>query len=286
MAIEIKNLNYFYSENLIRPYQALFDINLKIEEGDIVAIAGSTGSGKSTLAEITAGLTLPTSGEVIVDGVNIYAKKNKQERILAKEARKKIGMVFQYADYQLFEETVEKDIAFAPKQLGFSAEIVREKVNYAINLLSLSEDIKNRVPFNLSGGEKRKVAIAGILSFSPKYLILDEPTVGLDAKGRDEILNLILRLNREENTTVIFISHSMESIAEISNKMIVMKDGKILKYDAVYNVFNDKEILKEAGLSQPKISLFLQAIKDEGLNVNTNAIKLNDGIKEITEAVK
>jgi len=280
MSIEIKNLNYFYNENLLQPYQALYDINLKIYEGDIVAIAGSTGSGKSTLAEIIAGLAVPASGEVIVDGINIYEKN------LTKETRKKIGMVFQYADYQLFEETVEKDIAFAPKQMGFSEDIVKEKVNHTINILGLPKDIKNRVPFNLSGGEKRKVAIAGILSFSPKYLIFDEPTVGLDAKGRDEILNLILRLNREENTTIIFISHSMENIAEIANKMIVMKDGKIIKYDDVYNVFDDEEILKKAGLSRPKISLFLQTIKDEGLNVNTSAIKLNDGIKEITEAVK
>lgn len=286
MSIEIKNLNYFYTDNLTKPYQALFDVNLKINEGDIVAIAGSSGSGKSTLAEIIAGLTIPTTGNVIVDGVNLYAKKNKQEKISAKKIRQKIGMVFQYADYQLFEETVEKDIAFAPKQMGFSEETVKEKVNRAMNLLNLSEDIKNRVPFNLSGGEKRKVAIAGILAFSPKYLILDEPTVGLDAKGRNEILNLILRLNNEENTTVIFTSHNMENIAEISDKTIVINEGKILKYDNTNNVFNDENILQKAGLKRPKISLFLQKIKDDGLNVNTNIIKFDEGIKKIIEAIK
>lgn len=285
MSIEIKNLNYFYKDNIFLPYQALFNVNLKIDTGDIVAVAGSTGSGKSTLGEIMAGLTVPTSGSVLVDGVNIYSNKNKKEKILAKKTRQKIGMVFQYADYQLFEKSVEEDIAFAPKQMGFSKEITLQKVNHAMDLVGISDDIRNRVPFNLSGGEKRKVAIAGILAFSPKYLILDEPMAGLDFVGRNEILNLILKLNKEEKTTIVFISHNMEHIAEIADKMIVMKEGNILKYDTVYNVFNDAKTLKKAGLQQPKISLFLKKLNDAGININIDAIKFNDGIERVIEAI-
>ena len=286
MSIELRNVNYFYSDNLINSYQALDNINLTINDGDIVAIAGETGAGKSTLAEIIAGLLTPTSGNVFVDGANIYANKNKNEKILAKKAKQKIGMVFQYSDRQLFEETVEKDIAFAPKEMRFSDEIIKEKVSYAMNLMGISEDMKEAVPYNLSGGEKKRVAIAGILSFSPKYLILDEPTVGLDAFYRDEILKLILHLNKKENTTIVLISHSMETIAEIANKIIVMKGGKILKHDTVYNIFNDKKLLNEAKLKQPKITAFLNKLKDVGLNVKTDIIKFDDGVKNIIEALR
>lgn len=286
MSIEIKNLNYFYSDNMINSYQALYNINITINEGDIVAIAGETGAGKSTLAEIMAGLLNPSNGNVFVDEVDIYANKSKSEKILAKKAKQKIGMVFQYSDRQLFEETVEKDIAFAPKEMGFSDEIIREKVSCAMNLMGISEDMKEAVPYNLSGGEKKRVAIAGILSFSPKYLILDEPTVGLDAFYRDEILKLILNLNQKEKTTIILITHSMEIIAEIANKAIVMKDGKILKYDVVDNIFNDKKLLKEAKLKQPKITTFLEKLKDAGLKVKSDIIKFNDGVKNIIGALR
>lgn len=281
MSIVIKNLNYWYSDNLVVPYQALCDINLTINEGDIVAITGSTGAGKSTLTEIMAGLTMPTSGKIVVDNVDIYASKNKQEKILAKEMRQKIGMVFQYSDYQLFEETVEENIAFAPKEMGYSKEDIEKKVARSMKLVNFSENMKNLSSFSLSEGEKRKVAIAGILAFSPKYLILDEPTVGLDFKGKNEILKLILKLNREENITIVFVSHSMENISEVANKMIIMKEGKILKYDTVLKCFNDKEILKQAGLNQPKISLLLKE-----LNINTDVVRLNEGINKIVEAIK
>lgn len=283
MSIEIKNLNYFYNDNLINSYQALKNINLTIKEGDIVSIAGATGAGKSTLAEIIAGLLPPTNGNIFIDDVDIY---NKKEKTITQRAKQKIGMVFQYSDYQLFEETVEKDIAFAPKEMGFSNETVKEKVERAMNLVGLSKDMKNSVPYNLSGGEKKRVAIAGILAFSPKYLILDEPTVGLDACYRDQILNLILNLNKIENMTIIFISHNMDIIAEIADKIIVMKDGEVLKYDTAYNIFNNEILLKEAKLKRPQISLFLDKLKIAGFNVRNDIIKFNEGVKNIIGAIR
>lgn len=286
MAIELKNLNYFYENNLMEKQQVFSEVNLTIEEGDIVAVAGETGAGKSTLAEIIAGLTAPKSGKVFIDGIDIYSNINKQAKLLAKRTKQKIGMVFQYAEHQLFEESVLKDISFAPKEMGFSENETKEKVTRAINLIGLDSDILNRAPFMLSGGEKRKVAIAGILAFAPKYLILDEPTVGLDAKGKNEILNLILRLNMEENTTIIFISHNMDIIAEIANKIIVLNNGKVLAYDTVYNVFSNENLLMEASLTQPKISNFLKKLKDEGFNIKTDIFKFDEGVNEIIKCLR
>ena len=285
MGIEIKNVDFFYDDNLITPHQSLFDINLSIKEGEIIGIAGKTGSGKSTLAEVIAGLSRPSRGQVTVDGVDIYGVRNREESRLAREAKRKIGMVFQYAEYQLFEETVERDIAFAPKEMMFSKKTVEERVNRAMELVGLNKNMKNRPPYNLSGGEKRRVAIAGILAFSPKYLILDEPMVGLDAKGQRDILNLMLKLNREENSTILFISHSMENIAEIAHKMIVMKDDRLIVADSVYNVFSDKELLKTAGLKRPKIWEFLDRLKSCGIDIESDALSEEEGVNRIVSAV-
>ncbi|MBR3621783.1 MAG: energy-coupling factor transporter ATPase [Selenomonadaceae bacterium] len=285
MAIEVRNVDFFYDDNIITPHQAIYDLSLTIDEGDMIAVAGETGSGKSTLAEIMAGLAKPKNGEVFVDGANIYASKDKKERLSAKEARRKVGMAFQYAEYQLFEETVEKDIAFAPKEMGFSKEQTEEKVNRAMELVGLDTSIKDRAPYNLSGGEKRRVAIAGILAFSPKYLILDEPMVGLDGKGQQDILNLMVKLNREDNTTIIFISHSMENIAEIARKMIVMKNGRLLAFDKVYNIFSNEELLRNAGLKRPPIWGFLDKLKTSGINVKCDAITEDEGVERILFAI-
>lgn len=274
--IELKNISYVYSEN--SPYEtaALSDISLSIGEGEFVGIIGHTGSGKSTLVNIMGGIVKPTGGRVLIDGEDITEMKS-----VTKKLGGKIGVVFQYPEYQLFEETVYKDIAFGPKNLGIDNEEIDKRVREAARMTNISEDLFDKSPFELSGGQKRRVAIAGILSMKPKMLILDEPAAGLDPGGREEILGEIKALHTDYGITVVLVSHSMEDVAEICEKIIVMSDGKVLKYSHMDEVFGNSAELKENGLSVPEITEIMMKLKEAGLPVRDDIFRIDDAISEL-----
>ena len=252
--------------------RALSNINLKINEGEYLAIAGHTGSGKSTLIQIIAGLIKPTTGSVIIDNVNLSSKYKSDVR----EAKLKVGIIFQYPETQLFEETVEKDIAFGPRNLNLDETEIINRVDESLNLVGLSKDIKSMSPFNLSGGQKRRVAIAGILAMKPKYLILDEPTAGLDPKSRNEVMNNIKLLHDKQNMTVVLVSHSMDDIAKFADRLVVLSQGKILIDAVPREVFAKTNILKIAGLTPPSPMQILLKLKSQGFNIDTNAITIDE----------
>mgnify|MGYP002624784969 CR=1 FL=1 len=268
--IEIKNVSYTYMRKTPFEKTALQEISFKVNEGDFLAIAGHTGSGKSTLIQIIAGLIDLEIGAVEIDG----------ETIKNKTARRKIGIIFQYPEYQLFEETVEKDIAFGPRNFGLSESEISVRVNEAMKFVDLDESLKNVSPFELSGGQKRRVAIAGILALKPKYLILDEPTAGLDPKAKKNLLLEIKKLHRA-GVTIIFVSHAMEDIAALANRVIVLAQGKILFEGEPRKLFGQAEILERAGLLPPLVSQVMQKILRAGFPVNTEIITLDEAEKEL-----
>jgi len=270
--IEIKNLKHIYSEGLPFEKVAIHDINLKIEENEFIGLIGHTGSGKSTFIQHLNGLLKPSNGEIIVDNVHVEKDSNNLT-----ELRKKIGLVFQYPEYQLFEETVEKDIAFGPKNLSLSDEEVSNRVKNSMAAVGLDYDkFKDRSPFELSGGLKRRVAIAGVLAMNPKVLILDEPTAGLDPRGRDEILGEIVNIHKNSNITVILVSHSMEDIAKIAGRIIVMDAGTVVLDSTPREIFKQEEKLKSIGLGIPQITSLMHELKKKGLDVNENAITVEE----------
>ena len=252
--IEIENVSYTYMKKTPFEKTALQDITFKVADGDFFAIAGHTGSGKSTLIQIIAGLIDLQGGQILVDGEDI---KNKS-------ARQKIGMVFQYPEHQLFEETVEKDIAFGAKNLGLTEEEVSARVNDAMKAVDLNFELKKVSPFELSGGQRRRVAIAGILALKPKYLILDEPTAGLDPKARKNLLAEIKKLHKS-GVTIILVSHSMEDIAKFANKVLVLAQGKILFQGKPRELFKQTEILNQAGLEVPEMIKLIRELKLGGV---------------------
>lgn len=251
---------------------ALQNINLTINDGEYLAIAGHTGSGKSTLIQIIAGLMPPTTGNVLIDECDLDNKNKSKVR----KARLKVGIVFQYPETQLFEETVEKDIAFGPRNLNLDEAEINERVNKSMELVGLSEKFKTISPFKLSGGQKRKVAIAGILAMRPKYLILDEPTAGLDPRSRDAMMKNIQFLHDKQNVTIILVSHSMDDIAKFAKRVIIMRQGEILSNDTPQKIFSDNELLKTAGLLPPSATQLLMTLKSNNINVNTNAITIEE----------
>ena len=275
--IELKDISYVYSKD--SPYEtaALSDISLSIGEGEFVGIIGHTGSGKSTLVNIMGGIVKPTGGRVFIDGEDITEMKS-----VTKKLGGKIGVVFQYPEYQLFEETVYKDIAFGPKNLGLDSAEVDKRVREAAKMTNISEELFDKSPFELSGGQKRRVAIAGILSMKPKMLILDEPAAGLDPGGREEILGEIKALHTDYGITVILVSHSMEDVAEICEKIIVMSDGKIIKYSHMDEVFKNSDELKENGLSVPEITEIMMKLKEAGLPVRDDIFRMDDALSELS----
>ena len=272
MSIELKNINYTYMKNMPFEKTALKNINLRINDGEYLAIAGHTGSGKSTLIQLMAGLMAPTSGNVLIDNIDLSAK----DKSTVRQARLKVGIVFQYPETQLFEETVEKDIAFGPRNLNLNESEINERIEEAMKLVSLPANVKTSSPFNLSGGQKRKVAIAGVLAMKPKYLILDEPTAGLDPRSRDEMMNNIQRLHNEQGVTIILISHSMDDIAKFAGRVVILSQGNIIADDAPDKIFCKNDILKAAGLLPPSATQLLIALKSNGLNINTNAITIDE----------
>lgn len=282
MSIEIKNLNFIYNEGTPFERQALKNINLKIEDNEFVGLIGHTGSGKSTLIQHFNGLLKPTSGKLLVDGESIFEMKNK---II--DVRKKIGLVFQYPEHQLFEETIEKDIAFGPKNLGLEPDEIKTRVIKSMKSVGLDYEImKDRSPFELSGGQKRRVAIAGVLAMNPKVLILDEPTAGLDPKGRDEIFEQIRSLYDNNNITIIIVSHSMEDMANLVKRLVVMYKGEIYSSGTPQEVFKNSKELENIGLGVPQVKKLMMKLKALGKIDNDDAITIEEAKKIILKQLR
>ena len=261
--IKAENVNYIYQQGMPFERQALYDVNVEIEDGSLVALIGHTGSGKSTLIQHFNALVKPTSGKIIINGIDVTAPKADLRLV-----RKTVGLVFQYPEHQLFEETVYKDIAFGPKNMGFSDEEIDKRVRESAALVGLKEKHLTRSPFDLSGGQKRRVAIAGVLAMNPKVLILDEPTAGLDPKGRDEILATIKKLHEEnKEMIIIFVSHSMEDVAKTAERVIVMNDGHVEMQGTVAEVFAQAEHLQKIGLNVPQVTLLTDKLRLAGYNL-------------------
>lgn len=261
--IKAENVNYIYQQGMPFERQALYDVNIEIEDGSLVALIGHTGSGKSTLIQHFNALVKPTSGKIIINGIDVTAPKADLRLV-----RKTVGLVFQYPEHQLFEETVYKDIAFGPKNMGFSDEEIDKRVRESAALVGLKEKHLTRSPFDLSGGQKRRVAIAGVLAMNPKVLILDEPTAGLDPKGRDEILATIKKLHeKNKEMIIIFVSHSMEDVAKTAERVIVMNDGHVEMQGTVAEVFAQAEHLQKIGLNVPQVTLLTDKLRLAGYDL-------------------
>ena len=261
--IKAENVNYIYQQGMPFERQALYDVNIEIEDGSLVALIGHTGSGKSTLIQHFNALVKPTSGKIIINGIDVTAPKADLRLV-----RKTVGLVFQYPEHQLFEETVYKDIAFGPKNMGFSDEEIDKRVRESAALVGLKEKHLTRSPFDLSGGQKRRVAIAGVLAMNPKVLILDEPTAGLDPKGREEILATIKKLHEEnKEMIIIFVSHSMEDVAKTAERVIVMNDGHVEMQGTVAEVFAQAEHLQKIGLNVPQVTLLTDKLRLAGYDL-------------------
>ena len=283
MSIELKHVKYVYMPKT--PYErvALDDISLTIEAGSFTAIAGHTGSGKSTLVQHLNGLLSPAAGEVLVDGVNINAK-DKEGKIKAWHARQQVGMVFQYAENQLFEETIAQDIAFGPRNQGLEEAEIEERVRQAMELVGLDyHKFRDVSPFALSGGQMRRAAMAGVLAMQPEYLVLDEPAAGLDPRGREELMAEIRRLHREWKLTIVFVSHSMEDIAQMADQMVVMQGGKLRALGTPREIFAQDSLLQETGLEKPQIMQVMERLKQAGIPVDTQAITPEEGLKSLRE---
>ena len=278
MSIKLEHINYIYGEGTAYEKHALKDINLEIPDGQFVGIIGHTGSGKSTLIQHLNGLIKATSGVIYYNGENIYA-----EGYSMKELRSHVGLVFQYPEYQLFEADVLSDVCFGPKNLGLSEEEVKMRSLEALHQVGLKEKYYDKSPFDLSGGQKRRVAIAGILAMHPEVLILDEPTAGLDPKGRDDILDQIAKLHKERGITVILVSHSMEDVAKYVDRIIVMDHG-CMKFDGEpKKVFEHYKELERIGLSAPQVTYVMQDLKEKGFDVDVHAITVEEAKQSILQ---
>ncbi|MEA4963220.1 energy-coupling factor transporter ATPase [Lutispora sp.] len=263
MPIKVENLVHIYMKDTVFQHIALDNVSFTIEDGDFIGLIGHTGSGKSTLIQHLNGLLKPTSGKIYIDDIDINSKEASLKVI-----RQKVGLVFQYPEHQLFEETVYKDVAFGPINLKLSEDEVQERVKASLSLVGLKYDeVKDKSPFDLSGGQKRRVAIAGVLAMRPKVLILDEPTAGLDPRGRDEILNEIKLLHQKEKITIILVSHSMEDIAKLVDKILVMNKGKIQFLDTPQKVFKEAETLERIGLGVPQVSNLIKELRKKGFPI-------------------
>lgn len=282
MDINFKNVSFIYGEKTPFEKLALDNIDLTIKSGEFVGIIGHTGSGKSTLIQHFNGILKPTTGDVFIGDMNTKDKE------LAKSGlRYKIGLVFQYPEYQLFEETIEKDIAFGPKNMGLSEEEVTARVKEAMEIVGLDyETKKDKSPFEISGGQKRRVAIAGILAMKPDILILDEPTAGLDPKGRDELFSQIKNLYEKNNITIVLISHSMEDVAKLVNRIIIMKNGKIHLDKNTKEAFSDVDDLKEVGLNVPQITELMDTLRKRGHHFSKNILTVDEAFEEIKRELR
>ena len=277
--IRVEHLSYVYNPGLPTQVTALEDVSFTVEQGDFVGVIGATGSGKSTLISHLNGLNKPTSGKVWVDGRDLWADPEK-----IREFRFLTGLVFQYPEYQLFEETCYKDIAFGPKNMGLDEAEVDRRVREAARFVGLDDTLLARSPFELSGGQKRRVAVAGVLAMRPRILVLDEPAAGLDPEGRDEILGEIKQYHKQTGTTVLLVSHSMEDIAKYANRVLVMADKKVAMYDTVERVFARAEELLALGLSVPQVTKIFLKLREMGLDLPTDVYTVPYAVKTLLEA--
>lgn len=271
--LELKNLSYVYGTGTPFEKTAVNNLSLSIEKGEFIGIMGHTGSGKSTLVQMLNGLMKPTSGQVLLDGEDIWANPKDIRKI-----RFKVGMVFQYPEYQLFEETVAKDIAFGPTNMGKSGAELEKAVNDAARFTGLKDELLEKSPFDLSGGEKRRAAIAGVIAMNPEVLVLDEPTAGLDPMGRDVLLSQIVQYHKERKSTVILVSHSMEDIARVADKIIVMNKSNLVMFDKTKEVFSKGRELEKIGLRVPQITKIMLELREKGFNVPEGILTVDEAM--------
>ena len=279
--IRTENLTYTYSQGTPFEKTAVKDVNIEIEEGELVGIIGHTGSGKSTLIQHLNGLIKPTSGKIFIDGVDIHDKD-----IKLRDVRFKVGLVFQYPEYQIFEETVYKDIAFGPTNMGLDEGEIDKRVRETAKLVGIDDSLLNKSPFELSGGQKRRVAIAGVLAMKPEVLILDEPTAGLDPKGRDEILDQIAKLKEQMGITVVLVSHSMDDVARYVDRIIVMNKGSVMYDDVPREVFRHYVELEKIGLAAPQVTYIMKELRDHGMPVSDDVTTIDEAKAEIERYFK
>ncbi len=274
--LEAENLCYIYSPDTPFKYEAVKDISFSVNEGEILGIIGHTGSGKSTLLQLLNGLLKPTSGKISLHGKSIWENPKEIGNI-----RFKIGLVFQYPEYQLFEETVEADVAFGPKNMKLEKKEIDKRVFDAVNTVALKSELLSKSPFDLSGGEKRRAAIAGIMAMKPEIIIFDEPTAGLDPIGRETVLKAIENYRKSNNATVIIVSHSMEDMAMICDKILVLNSGEVFMHDTAENVFRNSEQLISIGLNVPEITRVMLALKESGIDIDTNVFTVEKAVTVI-----
>jgi energy-coupling factor transport system ATP-binding protein len=281
MSITIENLNYTYGADTAFRMQALKQINLKISPGEFVGLIGHTGSGKSTLIQQINGILKPDSGKVIIGDISIFDKG-----VDLRSIRQKVGLVFQYPEHQLFEMTVFKDVAFGPTNMKLQEDDINDKVKHALDIVGIDASLYESSPFDLSGGQKRRVAIAGVLAMMPEILILDEPTAGLDPQGRYEILDEIQNLHKRLGITVILVSHSMEDIARYVDRVVVMDKGEIKMDGLVKDIFKETEALEEMGLAVPQVSYLIQALNKHGFNLSEDIVTLEEAKEALITLLK
>ena len=282
MSIQVRNLTHVYELGMPTESVALKDVSFEIEDGQMVGIIGHTGSGKSTLLQHLNGLLKPTSGQIVVSGRDITAPG-----VSMVEIRKKIGLVFQYPEYQLFEETVAKDVAFGPKNLGLSEDEIEERVREALELVGLDyEAVAERSPFELSGGQKRRAAIAGVIAMRPEVLILDEPTAGLDPKAHKDVLAMVEEVHRRTGNITILVSHNMADIARLSDKIIVVDSGRLIAAGTPEEVFARREQLEQVGLALPPVTQFTEALRSRGLPLSETILSADQAVEEIYQYLK
>ncbi len=274
--IEVKNLSYKYGIDTPFEKTAVNDVSFSVDKGEIIGVMGHTGSGKSTLVQMLNGLIKPTSGSVFLEDKNIWEQPKKIRNV-----RFKVGMVFQYPEYQLFEDTVAKDIAYGPTNMGLSSSEIKERVKFSAEFTVLSEELLNKSPFDLSGGEKRRVAIAGVIAMNPEVLILDEPTAGLDPMGREDLLTQIEKYHKKIKNTIFFVSHSMEDIARVSDRVLVMNSGHLEFFDTPHNVFSQGDKLKDMGLKIPQITQIINTLYDNGYNVKKGVLTIDEAVEQL-----
>lgn len=279
-AIETKNIRYVYSQGTPFEKVAVDDISVSVAQGDFVGVIGHTGSGKSTFVQHLNGLLRPSSGEVRINGRDIWEEPKKIRAV-----RFEVGLVFQYPEYQLFEETVQKDIAFGPANMGLGAQEISERVREAAAFVGLPAEVMDKSPFELSGGQKRRVAIAGVLAMRPKVLILDEPTAGLDPRGREQIFGELVDYHRRTNNTVLLVSHSMEDIARYAKRVMVISEGKLFGFGSVDEIFSRTDELMKMGLALPQVTGIFHELSARGLAVDGHVYTVQAAVQELLRAL-
>ena len=268
MSIQVRNIRYVYNEGLPDETVALDDVSFDLFDGEIVGLIGHTGSGKSTLVQQLNGLLTPSDGTIVVDGTEITSPT-----AVLRDVRRKVGLVFQYPEYQLFEETIEKDIAFGPRNIGVPEDEIEGRVRNSLKLVGLDfDEIHDRSPFDLSGGQKRKAAIAGVLAMEPHVLVLDEPTAGLDPDSHHDIIEMIRRIHEERKGIIVFVSHNMMDVAALSDRVIVMDRGRVITVDTPREVFANRNLLKGIGLDVPPVTVFMNGLKDRGIDLDASVL--------------